>query len=91
MGIAGLRGVGGADGDVTITLPAGCECGVSGAICTKGENRRQLTNSPSATVAGPLDDTPEPNTAAAGVTLSYGVAAYSEKILSISAAYELST
>ena len=42
------------DGDVTITLPAGRECGVSGAICTKGENRRQLTNSPSATVRGPV-------------------------------------
>ena len=41
------------DGDVTITLPAGRECATSGAICTKGENRRQLTNSPSATVAGP--------------------------------------
>ena len=42
------------DGDVTITLPAGRECGVSGAICTKGEPRRPLTNSPSATVAGPV-------------------------------------
>ena len=41
------------DGDVTITLPAGRECATSGAICTKGENRRQLTNSPSATVKGP--------------------------------------
>ena len=41
------------DGDVTITLPAGRECAVSGAICTKGENRRQLTNTPTATVAGP--------------------------------------
>ena len=40
-------------GDVTIALPAGRECGVSGAICTKGENRRQLTNTPTATVAGP--------------------------------------
>ena len=40
------------DGDVTITLEAGRECGVSGAICTKGDNRRQLANSPSATVAG---------------------------------------
>ena len=28
------------DEDVTITLPAGRECAVSGAICTKGENRR---------------------------------------------------
>ena len=43
-----------ANGDVTITLPAGRDCAVSGAICTKGENRRTLTNSPSATVAGPV-------------------------------------
>ena len=42
------------DAAVTITLPAGRECGVSGAICTKGENRRQLTNSPSARVRGPV-------------------------------------
>ena len=42
------------DAAVTITLPAGRECGVSGAICTKGEPRRPLTNSPSATVAGPV-------------------------------------
>ncbi len=41
------------DGDVTITLPAGRECATSGAICTNGENRRKLTNSPSATVKGP--------------------------------------
>ena len=40
-------------GEVTVTLPAGRECAVSGAICTKGENRRQLTNAPTATVAGP--------------------------------------
>ena len=41
------------DGDVTIALPSGRECAVSGAICTRGENRRQLSNSPSATVEGP--------------------------------------
>ena len=41
------------EGEVTVTLPAGRECTVSGAICTKGENRRQLTNAPTATVAGP--------------------------------------
>ena len=40
-------------GEVAIALPAGRQCGVSGAICTKGENRRQLTNAPAATVAGP--------------------------------------
>ena len=41
------------NGAVTINLPANRECTTSGAICTKGEDRRQLTNSPSATVAGP--------------------------------------
>ena len=45
------------DGEVTVTLPAGRECSVSGAICTKGENRRQLTNTPTATVAGPAVET----------------------------------
>ena len=50
-------------GNVTITLQAGRECAVSGAICTKGENRRKLTNTPTAKVAGPLDDTPESLTA----------------------------
>ena len=45
------------EGDVTVTLPAGRDCGVSGAICTKGENRRQLTNTPMATVAGPAVET----------------------------------
>ena len=38
------------EGEVTVTLPAGRDCAVSGAICTKGENRRQLTNTPTATV-----------------------------------------
>ena len=50
------------DGDVTITLEPGRECGVSGAICTKGENRRKLTNTPTATVRGP-DERPPPLTA----------------------------
>ena len=40
-------------GDVAISLPAGRECSVSGAICTKGPPRKQLTNTPAATVAGP--------------------------------------
>ena len=56
----------GSDEAMTIALPAGRECGVSGAICTWGENRRQLANTLTATVAGPVDDAPEPNTAAAG-------------------------
>ena len=54
------------DGEVTVTLPAGRECGVSGAICTKGENRRQLTNTPAATVAGPAVET-----GAAGLTAAF--------------------
>ena len=41
------------EGDVTVTLAAGRECAVSGAICTRGESRRQLANTPAATVAGP--------------------------------------
>ena len=44
------------EGDVTVTLPAGRECAVSGAICTRGGDRRQLTNTPTATVAGPVDE-----------------------------------
>ena len=44
------------EGDVTVTLPAGRECAISGAICTGGENRRQLSNTPTATVAGPVDE-----------------------------------
>ena len=52
------------DGDVTIALPAGRACGVSGAICTKSRPRRQLTNAPAATVAGPGGATgPAPLTA----------------------------
>ena len=41
------------DGAVTITLPGGRECAVSGAICTRGGDRRLLTNTSAATVAGP--------------------------------------
>ena len=52
-------------GEVTVTLPAGRECSVSGAICTKGENRRQLTNTPAATVAGPEVETASPALTAA--------------------------
>ena len=40
-------------GEVAITLPAGRECSVSGAICTWGPPRKPLTNTPTTTVAGP--------------------------------------
>ena len=54
------------EGEVTVTLPAGRECAVSWAICTKGETRRQLTNAPTATVAGPAVET-----GPAGLTASF--------------------
>ena len=68
------------DDDVTITLQAGRECAVSGAICTKGENRRQLTNTPTATVAGPADDAPEPNTPATGAPTIGGTPQVGEEL-----------
>ena len=39
--------------NVTITLPRGRDCGTTGAVCTRGDTPRALTNSPSATVQGP--------------------------------------
>ena len=44
----------GAD-NVTITLPRGRDCGTTGAVCTREDERtpRALTNTPSATVKGP--------------------------------------
>ena len=53
------------DGDVTITLQAVRECAVSGTICTKGKNRRKLTDTITATVAGPPDEAP------AGLTATF--------------------
>ena len=41
--------------DVVITLPANRSCTTAGAICTREDTPRQLTNSPSATVPGPSD------------------------------------
>ena len=48
-------------GEVSIALAAGRACAVSGAICTRSQPRRQLTNAPAATVSGPAG---EPLTAA---------------------------
>ena len=54
----------GGSGEVTIALPAGRECSVSGAICTWGPPRKPLTNTPMASVAGPAVETgPAPLTA----------------------------
>ena len=41
---------------VTISLPGGRACGPAGAVCTRGDDPRPLSNSPSATVAGPAED-----------------------------------
>ena len=41
--------------DVVITLPANRSCTTAGAICTREDSPRQLTNAPSATVPGPAD------------------------------------
>ena len=38
---------------VTISLPGGSACGAAGAVCTRGDDPRPLSNSPSARVAGP--------------------------------------
>ena len=38
---------------VTISLPGGSACGTAGAVCTRGDDPRPLSNSPSARVAGP--------------------------------------
>ncbi len=64
------------DEDVAIALPGGRECAVSGAICTRGENRRQLANTPTATVAGP----PESNTAATGTPAIGGTPQVGEEL-----------
>ena len=51
-------------GDVALSLPAGRDCEVSGAICTWGPPRKRLTNTPAARVAGPAVETgPLPLTA----------------------------
>ena len=51
--------------DVGITLPANRSCTTAGAICTREDSPRQLTNSPTATVTGPAE-APPTNTSAAG-------------------------
>ena len=51
--------------DVGITLPANRSCNTTGAICTREDSPRQLTNSPTATITGPAE-APPANTSAAG-------------------------
>ena len=51
---------------VTVTLPGNRDCGTTEAICTKEDHPVQLSNSPSATVAGP------PGVSTVPVTASFG-------------------
>ena len=60
---------------VTITLPGNRECATTGAICSKEEHPVQLSNSPSATVAGPAADPAVTNTAATGAPTISGTPA----------------
>ena len=55
------------DGDdgVAVTLTGNRACTAAGAVCTREDNPRQLTNSPTATVTGPAE-APPTNTSAAG-------------------------
>ena len=55
----------GDNSDVGITLSANRSCATTGAICTREDSPRQLTNSPTATVTGPAE-APPTNTSAAG-------------------------
>ena len=56
--------------DVGITLPANRSCTTTGAICTREDSPRQLTNSPTATVTGPAEAPPTNNAAAGAPTIS---------------------
>ena len=64
---------------VTITLNGDRECGTTGAVCTRGDDPRPLSNSPSATVAVLA------NTAATGLPTISGTAQVGET-LSVSTA-----
>ena len=52
---------------VTITLNGDRDCGTTGAVCTRGDDPRPLSNSPSATVAGPDEEPAATNTAPTGL------------------------
>ena len=62
---------------LAVTLPGNRDCGTTAAICTKEDHPVQLSNSPSATVAGPpgpeaaADDDAAADTAPASLTASF--------------------
>ena len=60
------------DGDdsVAVTLTGNRACTAAGAVCTKEDTPRQLTNSPTATVTGPAGEPPTNRSAAGAPTIS---------------------
>ena len=60
------------DGDdgVGVTLTGNRACTTAGAVCTKEDSPRQLTNSPTATVTGPAEEPPTNTSAAGAPTIS---------------------
>ena len=69
------------DADVTVTLTGGRACGTTGAVCTRGDNPRPLSNSPSATIPGPPDDIPLTASFSGVPTEHDGSAAFTFQIL----------
>ena len=68
------------DGDVTVTLPGGRACGTTGAVCTREDSPRPLSNSPSVTVAGPEEEPVVTNTPATGAPAISGTAQVDETL-----------
>ena len=60
------------DGDdgVAVTLTGNRACTTAGAVCTREDSPRQLTNSPTATVTGPAEAPPTNRSAAGAPTIS---------------------
>ena len=60
------------DGDdgVAVTLTGNRACTTAGAVCTREDSPRQLTNSPTATVTGPAEEPPTNTSAAGAPTIS---------------------
>ena len=60
----------GGDDGVAVTLTGNRACTTAGAVCTREDSPRQLTNSPTATVTGPPEEPPTNTSAAGAPTIS---------------------
>ena len=65
---------------VGIELPGGRACGTTGAVCTGGSDPRPLSNSPSATVAGPAPTGPALTAAFDSVPSTHAGGAFTFKL-----------